>query len=354
MSPQMKNTRPASQGQPPRRKKRRRRRRTPWWKTALLILLTVVFLVIAGSAAFVLGKLHMIRYDDGRTVPDQTTEADWPEEDPAADISGLPMVEANPVPAGETAKNDKVLNVLLLGTDFPYNSNDPGRADAIMILTLDFRDNSARLTSLERGMGMPILSGKYAGQWDWYTHLYHYGGADMMLESLRYCFKVDVEKFAQVDFEAFKGVVNALGGIDIELTDAEAARLKLKTGWNHLDGAAALSYARLRSIDSDWVRITRQRRVIQACVDRIRDSDLATLNKLADAVLPMISTNFTTTELLSLMTKAPKFMGVKFRQMTIPVQGSYGGMMVMGGRGAFAADFEENGRILKEFIYENK
>ena len=138
------------------------------------------------------------------------------------------------------------------------------------------------------------------------------------------------------------------------LTDAEAARLKLKTGWNHLNGAEALSYARLRSIDSDWVRITRQRRVIQACMDRIKGSDLATLNKLADAALPMISTNFTQTELLSLMTKAPKFLGVKFNQMTIPVDGSYGGMMVMGGRGAFAPDFEKNSQILKEFIYENK
>ena len=362
MSTPGKTKRPGSPSQPPRRRKRRRRNRTPWWKTVLLVLLTVVLLALAGGASYVLSKLHKIHYDDGSLTPadtevhtDTEVHADaenWQAEDDLVDISGLEMVDVNPVPpAGEITQEDQVFNILLLGTDYPYNSNDPGRADAIMILSLDFRDNSARLVSLERGMGMPILSGPYAGQWDWYTHLYHYGGAGMMLESLRYCFKIDVDRYAQVDFEAFKGVVDALGGIDIELTDAEAARLKLSTGWNHLNGDQALSYARLRSIDSDWVRITRQRRVIQACIDRIRDADLTTLNRLADTILPMISTNLTQGEILSLMTKAPKFMGVQFEQMTIPKAGTFGGMMVMGGRGAFAPDFEENSRILKEFLY---
>jgi len=349
-----------------------RKKHRSGWKIALTVLAGLLLVVAVGGGMFIKSKLNKINYVDGSLPKEENTSSVQQPADPGApadpdpessadeglwqgeeeiDISGLNLVESSRIPSGSIYTDKNILNILLLGTDYPFNKNDPGRADAILILSLDFRDNSARLVSMERGMGMPMLSGKFAGQWDWFTHLHHFGGANMMLESIRYCFKLDVDRFAQVNFDSFKSVVDALGGIDIEMTEVEANRLGLRTGWNHLDGAAALSYARLRSVDSDWVRITRQRRVIQACVDQIKGADLATLNQLADVILPMISTNFTQMEILSLMTKAPKFMGVQFEQMTIPAPGTYGGMTVRGGKGAFAADFEENSRILREFLY---
>ncbi len=344
---------PQTPGRKNSEKKRRRRR------VLTGIFAAVLLLFIAGSALFVKSKLNKINYVPALSpspVPESAAEEPDPfseQEDPV-DISGLEKVEENIVPEGETRKDESGLNILLLGTDFPFNKNDAGRADAVMILSLDFRDNSARLVSLERAMGVPILSGNYAGKWDWLTHLHHYGGADMMLETLRYCFKLDLERYARVDFAGFQGVINALGGIDIELSEAEAWKLNRAAGWNHLDGEAALWFARLRSIDSDWMRVTRQRRVIQACVNGLRDADLLTLNRLADAVLPLITTNFTQGEILSLMTKLPAFRGVQLEQMTIPAPGTYGGMTVMGGRDSFAPDFEENTRILHEFIYKDK
>ncbi len=340
-------------------KTHKKKRRSPW-RALLLLLLAVLLLTAAGAAVFIKSKLNKIHYSDG-TLPAESLSAEdageapepeelWQDEEPL-DAGGLETVESVEIPQGTVDPREDVINVLLLGTDFPMNSRDPGRADSIMILSLDFRDNSARLVSLERAMGMPILFGKFEGQWDWLTHLHHYGGAELMLEAVRTCFHLDVERFAEVNFDGFRGVVNALGGIDIELNDTEAWRLGLRTGWNHMDGAAALSFARLRSIDSDWVRVTRQRRVIQACADRLKGADLLTLNRLADTVLPMITTNFTQGEILSLMTKMPKFLGVEFEQLTIPVQDSYGIMIGMGGRGLFAPDFELNTRILHEFLY---
>lgn len=343
----------------PGHSRRRRSKKTGrGLETALLILLFLILASVVAGALFLKSKLDKIRY----APPVSQTEEDLspPEEDPFAgedelvDISALEPVEELVVPEGEIAAEEQVLNILLLGTDIPFDRSDPGRADAIMILSLDMRDRTARLVSLERGMGMPILSGKYKGQRDWLTHLYHYGGADMMLESIRYCFKLDLERYAQVDFAAFQGVIDALGGVDIELSDPEAWALGLPAGRNRLDGAQALSFARLRSIDSDWVRVTRQRRVIQACADGLKDADLAALNRLADAVLPMITTNFTQKELLSLLAKLPAFRGVQLQQMTIPAKGTYGGMTVMGGRGSFAPDFEKNAKILREFLYNEK
>ena len=343
--------------------KRRREKKLRWWEGLLLLFLALLFFAAVSGTVYVKKKLDLIHYTrpaaEEPAAASEVAEAYDPEtepdpfsgEDELPETAGLEQIEANPIPEGEISADENVLNILLLGTDYPYNSSDQGRADSIMILSLDFRDCSARLVSLERGMGVPILSGKYAGQWDWLTHLHHYGGPEMMMETVRYCFKLDLTRYARVDFTGFTNVIDALGGVDIELSQAEAWKLGLPAGWNHLDGEKALSFARLRSIDSDWVRVTRQRRVIQACVNGLRDADLRTLDRLADAVLPLITTNLTQGEILSLRTKLPAFRGVQMEQMTIPAPGTYGGMTVMGGRGSFAPDFEENTRILHEFIY---
>ena len=341
------------------RKKRRRSKKPNRWKILLLILLVLFLTPVVFGTVYVKNKLDKIHYARPTPEPAAAEETAAPAEltdpfegeDEMPELEGLEQVEEITVPEGDIYSEKNVFNILLMGTDFPYNSSDPGRADSVMILSLDFRDYSARLVSLERGMGVPILSGKYAGQWDWLTHLHHYGGPEMMMETVRWCFKLDLERYAEVDFTGFRNVIDALGGVDVELSDAEAWKLGLRTGWNRLNGEQALSFARLRSIDSDWIRVTRQRRVIQACVNGLRDADLATLDRLADAVLPLITTNRTQSEILSLMTKLPAFRGVQLQQMTIPAPGTYGGMTVMGGRGSFAPDFEENTRILREFIY---
>ena len=153
-----------------------------------------------------------------------------------------------------------------------------------------------------------------------------------------------------------KTIVDLLGGIDVELSYKEAsylnsAGLGLREGVNHLNGEAALAYARLRAIDSDWTRIKRQRTVIQACMNSIKGADVKTLNSLCDAILPYVQTNFTKLEILRLMAQLPNFLGVQFEQMTIPVEGTYGGMTGLQGRGLFAVDFETNSQILREFLY---
>ena len=332
--------------------------------TFLLAAALVLLAVSAVVSALLLNRLNRINYvaepapearePAGETAPTEAEAGELSGEDGLVDITGLEPREELTVPEGDVAEDDRVLNILLLGTDQPFSRTDPGRADAIMILSLDFRDASARLASLERGMGIPILSGRYKGQSDWLTHLYHYGGAELVMESVRSCFKVDLERYAQVDFAAFQGVIDALGGVDVELTDKEAWKLGLPAGPNHLDGQKALSFARLRSVDSDWVRVTRQRRVIQSCVNGLRDADLRTLYRVTDTVLPMISTNFTRKELLALLPRLLQFRGAELEQMTIPAPGTYGGITVMGGRGAYAPDFEKNARLLHEFLYRDK
>ena len=129
---------------------------------------------------------------------------------------------------------------------------------------------------------------------------------------------MDIAGYAHVDFDTFSQLVDAVGGVDIELTDAEAWALGATTGWNHMDGKLALSYCRLRSIDSNWQRIARQRTTVQAILNQVRNMNLAELNALAETVLPLIHTDLSKAEITSLLLSAPKFLGSTAEQMAVP------------------------------------
>lgn len=338
------------------------------WLVALVTALAVLAIVFASILIYVHSKLNLIQYDDGTIEQDVAISA-GEEDELDLDLSGLESAEPPDVPDGEIYSRDDVLNILLLGTDERSEVfSDSARSDSMLLLSINRERKTAKLVSLERGMGVPILEGRYAGQYDWLTHCFRYGGASLVMREVRECFKVDVEHFIRVNFYSVIGIVDLLGGIDISLTQAEADYInsgynpheigraeELQTvhaGQNHLNGVTALAYARIRKIDSDWQRVKRQQNVIQACADQLRGANLATLNRLLDQVLPMVQTNFTQWEIAKLMLSVPDFLGVQFERMTVPVSGTYGSMIGMGGRSMFAPDFAQNAEILRGFLYE--
>lgn len=339
--------------------KRKTKKKSRGWLIALLIVLLLFVGAAAAAALFINSKLNLIDYSDGSQVQELSAPADEAEEegDFTVDLSGLEMRDPSALPENEVNVQDNVLNILILGTDERTTEFSAARADAILIMSLNLEDYTAKLVSLERGMGVPILEGEYEGQYDWLTHCFRYGGASLMLKEVQTCFNVDVSHYVRLNFTSVKKIVDLLGGIDVELSYAEAeylsagGSLDVSAGMNHLNGEAALAYARLRAIDSDWNRIKRQRTVIQACVNNLKHTDLLTLNELCNTILPYIQTNFTKMEILQLITEAPHFLGVQFEQMTIPAEGTYGGMMGMQGRALFAVDFETNAKILNDFLY---
>lgn len=325
-------------------------------KILAAVIILIILAILIGGFAFVKGKLNLIDYDDGKKEYATIQEGDEDQLD--LDLSGLEQVDPQGIPSGEIYKDKNVINVLLLGTDERTKDfSDNARSDSMMLLSINTKEHTAKLVSLERGMGVPILDGPYKGQYDWLTHCFRYGGADLVMKEVRECFRVDVDHFVRVNFFSVESIVDLLGGIDIELTAAEAKYLNgmpgrnFSAGVSHLDGEAALSYARCRSIDSDWQRVKRQQTVIQACADKLKGSSVSTLNELLNQILPMVQTNFTQGEITKLMLEAPEFLGVEFERMTLPEHGTYGGMIGMGGRSMFAPDFAENAKILREFLY---
>ena len=333
----------------------------------LLIVLAVVLALLLSMFGFLWSKLDLIQYGEQDNV---TGEDDSNDDAVLTDKDMEGLEQKDPVPADKDILADgDILNVLLIGTDdrTDYFSTN-ARSDSMILMSVNRKTGETKMVSLERGMGVPILSGQYEGEYDWLTHVFRYGGAELLLQTVRTCFKVDVTKYVRVNFRAMEKAVDAVGGISMTLSAAEAKEVNDEivvnqggvsncvSGNNQLNGKQAVAYARIRKIDSDWGRVVRQRKVIETLMSEAKSSDLMELNALCDQVLPLLQTNFTKLELAELLLLAPSVMknAGSIQQMTIPAKGTYGSMKGLGGRSLYAVHFDENARILHGFFYEGK
>lgn len=331
----------------------------------LLIIILILAVVVGIVAGILWSKLDLIEYDNeiDKSVYNSDNTIDFSDdEDELVDVSGLDILESPPeIADGELFSNKDVLNILLIGTDErtkEFNVN--ARSDSMIIVSIDKKNNAVKLVSLERGMAAPILEGVYEGKYDWLTHIFRYGGSELLTKTVEYMFKIDIDYYVRLNFNSVEQVIDAIGGITVELTSAEAWGIRSSLGLNYdevtegvnrLDGERALVFARLRKTDSDWKRVERQRKVILAVVDELQGASLSELNALCDIVLPLIQTDMSKMDIAQLVLYAPNFLSSTFDQMTIPQAGTYGGMRIMGDKFGFAPDYEINNALLYDFLY---
>lgn len=356
-----------------------KKKRTVVIVTALVLVLIALLVMI--GVFYYKSKIGLLQYSDGTLTQqgsvDETDKELLAEsaamEEALKDLEEKQAIEAE----GDIFGDKDVFNILLIGTDDRTKDfSDNARGDTCMLMSINRKTMAVKLVSFERGMGVPILDGAYKGQYDWLTHTFRYGGADLMMREIRECFKIDVQHYVRANIYTFMQLVDSVGGVDIDLTRAEADYINhpegtygeyhiqemnvadqiqtVTVGVNHLNGATAMLYARCRYIDNDWHRVERQRNVIQAVVNQTKNLNLLELNSLLDEVLPLVQTNLTEKEITSLVLLAPNYQGITLEQMTIPADGTYGSMKGMGGRSMFSTDFNQNAQILKQFIYEIK
>ena len=275
---------------------------------------------------------------------------------------------------GEVFGDKDVFNILLIGSDERTKEfNENARGDTCILFSVNKKEKKIHLVSFERGTGVPVLSGRYEGQYDWLTHTFRYGGADLMMREIQECYKVDVQYFVRVNISTFMQLIDSIGGVQIELNEAEVKYInhpegtygeghikemgvkdevqEVFVGSNRLNGATAMVYARCRWIDDDWHRVQRQRNVIQAALRDLKTLNALELDQLLNEVLPLIQTNLTETDITNLLLIAPRLLNADIEGMTIPKSGTYGSMRGMGNRPMYAVDFETNAKILKEFLY---
>ena len=363
------------------------KKKLPLWGKILLVVV-IVLVALAGLATlYVNGKLDLLHYNDGSIDSMGTIDAD---EDQDLDGSGLVHSDDEmAMPEGNPFADDDVLNILLIGTDerteavndadaFTHLNqldgtkdttefSEDARADSLILVSLDIKDHAIRLVSIERGLGVPILLDGYEGEYDWITHTFRYGGAKLTMDTVEDCFNVQVDHYVRINFNSFVQIVNAVGGVDIDITEMEAKALNWEVpsnsmlivnhvdpGLNHFDGYTALQYARLRKIDNDWHRIERQRTVIQAVLDQIQNASVTELDNLLNTMLPLVQTNFTKTEIAALLVQLPGFLGCDVEQLSMPLQGTYGVRTGMDDRLMYDPDWYVNTTALQDFLYNDK
>lgn len=232
-------------------------------------------------------------------------------------IGQVAQVMAGTSDVWPVANNGRVV-ILLMGVDTRGQSvNDPTRSDVIMLVTIDPATNSAALLSVPRDLYVPlpnlnrqdrINTGYFYGEFNHYPG----GGPAYAEATISWNLGVPIQKYGVVDFDGFKTVVDAIGGIDVDvpqeiIDDAYPTenygieRLVIPAGHIHMDGALALKYVRTRHQDSDFGRLQRQQQVILA----IRDKALSigSIGKVPDVLNALgdsLQTDLTLPEILTL------------------------------------------------------
>ncbi|MCR5432026.1 MAG: LCP family protein [Lachnospiraceae bacterium] len=278
----------------------------------------------------------------------------------------MPEVKKKPVTTEPVQEEEKkVHNILLLGEENLDGSDGRGRSDLIMIATINEEDRSIKLTSIMRDILVAI-----PGQNDNRLNAaYAMGGVSLVYQTLANNLGIDIDNYARVNFDSFESIIDAIGGVDIELTEEEASYLNrtnyiskeeyrnVKAGMNHLNGNQALGYCRIRKVGtsgreySDFGRTSRHRMLLESVVASMKDMSIKQLKKFCDKCLPFVTTDIDE-ETLQKYIKAVFEIGLdkKVRDYRIPVDGTYSdanlrGMLVT------KVDLRKNAIELHEFIY---
>lgn len=212
---------------------------------------------------------------------------------------------------------DDVITIALFGSDFS-ELYDVSAADATMILAIDTKNNKIKLCSLMRDIYLDLPDG---GKMNLnYTILD--GGPSSILKAINYNFNLKVDKFVQVDLERLPKIIDALGGIEMEITEDELQYINgyidnidnnngtktehiYSAGTQLLNGTQASAYCRIRyTAGRDFKRTERQRDVLNALFIKFKDINLTEVPGMINDILPLVTTNLTNSEIISISSKA--------------------------------------------------
>ena len=328
-------------------------------KKIVLIILAVILVLVIGAVAAgaiyynrMMNKMNIIELPEDTYVYTEETEAEA--EGAEIVVTEAETVEETEETTVETTRPpvsaDDIINILVVGQS-SRAGEESRMADTTMLVSLNTYDGTVTLFSVLRDsyVKLPDYKGHVCGRAKFtvcYGLGYNWGGTAGAMEMTNICmrdnFGVEVDYNIEIDFESFIRVIDFIGGIEIELTEAEAAylnaddlyvRYDVQPGMQYLDGMAALSYARMRKAegdnDSDIKRSARQRLVIETLLNRVRNCNLRELQNIADILLPLITTTMTPGDVVDILTRTvPVLKDIQIVGETIPVGGTGWGEMI--------------------------
>ena len=310
-------------------------------------LLTIILVVIISSVAagyfYISNKLEMVNYE--------ARQNNIQSEDSGNSIGG---------------KEDKdIINIMLIGVDNDYlpGMQERGNADGLVLVSINTNTKQIVMTSIMRDISIKIPD-MYSTK---VTLVYHYEGTDVLLDTLEYNFDIAIDKYVLVNYLNVIDIVDAMGGLEMEVTAAEIEGMETKienlntltgdppgtdvltaedAGIRLLNGKQVAALLRIRNTgNNDYGRTLRAREILTAMKDKAKEMSLSELNNLADVVMENVTTDMTTTDMLGLMIKAPAYMGYELISNRIPIEGSYSS------DGSFLyIDYEANVKALHDLI----
>jgi len=264
------------------------------WKKGLMIGIVVLLILIIGVGGFLISKLGLMN-----RVNLNERELS------CVDVDGY-------------------INILLLGVDTRDMSNiDGAGADAIMILSIKEETGDVKLMSVYRDTYVQMGD---EGYYDKITNANRVGGPALMIKSLNQAMDLNISKFAVVNFQSVADLVDAVGGITVNVEDYEIEQLNKYTkqtadnigkedyklveapGEQTLEGVQAVSYGRIRKgVGDDYKRTERMRIVISKVFDKVKVMSVAELNDLLDLMLPQVQTNLSNNDIFGLAARLVDF-----------------------------------------------
>lgn len=317
-------------------KGKKKKRKGAGWKKALVVLAVLLFAGMGGLYAIVGSVYNKMGYEEVQSY------------------SREPMKESG------------VINILLIGNDSRENGED-GRSDAMILVSISDKTKTITMTSLLRDMYVEI-PGHDGNR---LNAAYSYGGPELLMQTIEQNFDIKVHRYALVNFQAFANLVDAVGGVDLELTNEEVNYVNgylveynmlegkpegtdyLDTslsGMIHLNGPQALAYTRNRYIGTDFGRTERQRKVLAAVMKKMPGTLAVNSSELIDGLFPNLTTNLTKNECFRLSLNGSKFLTYELVQQAIPAEGTYSNATIRE-MAVLQVDFEANKKILQESIY---
>ncbi len=251
-----------------------------------------------------------------------------------------------------------IFNVALFGLDTRDENSFSGRSDSIIIVSIDRKNNTVKLSSILRDSYVSIDGHKDQK----ICHAYAFGGAQLAVKTLNQNFNMNITDYVTVNFAKLGQAIDMLGGVDLDVTERERVHLNdigddenpnfpylEQSGHVHLTGEQAVVYARLRKIDSDVERSNRQKRVLEALLVQARKVSPSKYGELLKTGMSLCETSLSFSEIMSFapMIKAD----LRIEMINIPgdeenaIGGTYEGAWV------WRYDLQKASEHLHLFIY---
>ncbi|MFD1848640.1 LCP family protein [Oceanobacillus bengalensis] len=217
------------------------------------------------------------------------------------------------------------VSVLIMGIDASdvRKNADNSRTDTLMVATLNKKENSVKLVSIPRDSLVYIPE---LGYEDKINHAHAFGGTKLTIETVENLLEIPIDYYVKLNFEAFIDVVDAVGGITVDVpyefteqnSKDKAGAIHLLAGEQQLNGEEALALARTRKLDSDIERGKRQQEIIKAVVAKsVSVNSLLNIDDVIEAVGSNMTTNMTFSEMKSFVSYGTSGKNLDFETITL-------------------------------------